>query len=130
MPGNQTRRRRKRRGTQSGRIDTRPGRGRPRNREEARQRARARAKQKRGIASGDRRNIVVKPSWRSAANRGVVAALIFLGVLVLILQRPFAQAIALCVFMLALYIPMGYFIDTFVYKRRMAALQREREQRA
>ena len=126
MPGNQTRRRKKRRGTQTGRIDTRPARGRPRNREEAKQRARARAKQKRGIASGDRRNILVKPSWRSATNRGVVAALIFLGVLVLILDRTFAEALLLCIFMLALYIPMGYFIDSFVYKRRLRTLQAER----
>jgi hypothetical protein len=113
------RRRRKRRGTQSGRVDRR-GRGRPRSRREARDRAKSQR--------ADRRD--QPPTWSGAITRGLVAAGIFFGLIVIVFRRPIAEALALSVFMLAFYIPMGYFIDRFLYNRRQRQRREERSGRA
>jgi hypothetical protein len=120
MAQTRRRRRRKHRGTQTGRIDRRGRGSRPRSREEARARA------KRQLA--DRRD--VPPTWRSATNRGLIAAGIFFVLLLLLFVRPVGESLALSAFMLAIYIPLGYTIDRFFYNRRQAAKRRERERRA
>jgi hypothetical protein len=117
------RRRRKRRGTQSGRIETRR-RGRPRNRAEARARAKSRSR--------DGRTRVPRqgpPTWRGAVNRGLIAAGIFFALLALLFGRPIGEALALSAFMLAVYIPMGYYLDRFFHRLRQRREQRQREQR-
>jgi hypothetical protein len=58
------------------------------------------------------------PSWRSAANRALVATVLFVAVIVLAFKQPVQQAVALGGFMLLLYIPIGYYTDTFFYNRR------------
>jgi hypothetical protein len=110
-------RRRKRRGTQGGRIDTRP-RSRPRNRAEAK--ARAGAKRKPAPRTD------LPPTWRSSIVRGLVAAVIFTVLLMLIFQRPVGVALALGAFMLAFYIPAGYFIDMTLWRRRERARMRSK----
>jgi hypothetical protein len=109
------RRRRKHRGTQAGSVERR-ARSRPRSRAEARDRAKSQYAQRRDQP----------PTWRSAINRGLVAAGIFFFLIVLLFRRPVAAALALSLFMLAFYIPMGYYIDRFMYRRRQAQNQRER----
>ena len=91
---------RKKRGTQGGRVDTRRRTSRPRSREEAK--ARARSSGRRPAAKVD-----APPSWRSSIVRGVVAAVIFTVLLMLIFKRPVGAALALGGFMLAFYIPAG-----------------------
>jgi hypothetical protein len=119
MAQTRKRRRRKHRGTQAGSVDRR-ARGRPRNRSEARARAKSQQAHRRDQP----------PTWRSAINRGLIAAGIFFVLIVFLFRRPVGAALALSVFLLAFYIPMGYFIDRFVYRRRQAQKQREREGRA
>jgi hypothetical protein len=64
------------------------------------------------------------PSWRSAANRAAVAAGIFVAVVILLFgQNPIA-AISLGCFMLLLYIPLGYYTDLWLYRRRQKSLGR------
>jgi drug/metabolite transporter (DMT)-like permease len=58
------------------------------------------------------------PSWRSAFNRALVAIVFFAFLLILIFKQPAAQAAMLSAFMLLIYIPMGYYTDMFLYKRR------------
>ncbi|MGI9557882.1 MAG: hypothetical protein ACR2N5_08070 [Solirubrobacterales bacterium] len=58
------------------------------------------------------------PSWKSAINRGVFAAAIFFALMLLFLGRTVPQAAALAAFMLAFYIPLGYYTDSFFYRRR------------
>ena len=116
----QKKRRKKRRGTQAGSVDRRGPRGRPRNRAEARARARSKAKR-----SPQQRHQQA-PTWRSAVNRGLVAAGIFLALLVLLFGRPIAQAIGLAAFMLLLYIPMGYYMDRFFFRMRTRREERKR----
>jgi hypothetical protein len=98
--------------------------GRPRSRAEARARARARAgdRRQRGPREGP-------PTWRSAVNRGLVAAGIFFILLAFLFARPVGEAFALSAFMLALYIPMGYYLDRFFYRLRQRRERRQREQR-
>jgi drug/metabolite transporter (DMT)-like permease len=110
MAQTRKRRRRKHRGTQGGSIDRRRGRGRPRSREEARAQARRRSESRRDLP----------PTWRSAFTRGLFGAGIFLLLMVLLFSRPFGEALLLSAVMLALYVPMGYYIDRFFWRRRRA----------
>lgn len=114
------RRRRKHRGTQGGSID----RGRAR-RPQSRQEARARARRRLSRRQQDRRDL--PPTWNSAAWRGLFGAGIFLALLVGLFGQPFGSALALSVFMLAIYIPLGHLIDRLLYNRRQAAKRRQRE---
>ncbi|HEX6665753.1 MAG TPA: hypothetical protein VF081_04085 [Solirubrobacterales bacterium] len=120
MAQTKKKRRRKQRGTQGGRVDTRGRAGRPRSREEAR--ARARSKRKPG-AKAD-----MPPTWRSSILRGLIAAVVFFVLLLLVFKRPMGAALALGAFMLAFYIPAGYFIDMTMWRRRERARIRAREE--
>jgi Flp pilus assembly protein TadB len=115
MAQTKKKRNRKRRGTQGGRIETKQ-RSRPRTRAEAKARAGAKRKP---AARGD-----LPPTWRSSIIRGLVAAVIFFVLLLLIFQRPIGAALALGAFMLAFYIPAGYFIDMTLWRRRERARMR------
>ena len=114
MAQTRKRRRRKHRGTQGGRIDTKR-RGRPRSRAEAQQRARS----KKRAPRGDR-----PPSWRSAIIRGFVISGLLI-VTLLVFRKPIAASIAFGVIMLAVYIPMGYQIDRFMWRRRQLARMKD-----
>jgi hypothetical protein len=60
------------------------------------------------------------PTWRSAVNRALIGAAIFAGLLIVAFKQPPGSSIALAVLMLALYVPMGYYIERFFYNRRAA----------
>ena len=115
MAQTRKRRRRKHRGTQSGAIDKR-GRGRPRSREQARAQAKRRSEFRREAP----------PSWRTAFNRGAIGSLIFFALMILAFGRGVGEALALSVVMLGLYVPLGYYMDRFFYRRRRAAEARAR----
>ena len=106
-------RRRKRRGTQGGRVDPGVRRSRPRSREEAKAQARARRK------SGPREDL--PPTWRNALIRGLFAAVIFAVLLVLIFGRPLGAGLLLGLLMLAFYVPAGYYVDMTLWRRRERA---------
>jgi hypothetical protein len=118
MAQTKKKRQRKRRGTQGGRIDANPRRAKPRSRAEAQNRARAKRKP---AAKAD-----LPPTWRSSIVRGIVAAVLFGVLLLLIFKRPPGTALALAAFMLAFYIPAGYFIDMTLWRRRERARIRAR----
>jgi hypothetical protein len=111
-------RRKKHKGTQGGRIDTRK-RSRPRSRQEAKAQAKSRR------SAGPRTD--KPPTWRSSIVRGVVAAVIFFVLLLLLFKRPVGSALALGAFMLAFYIPAGYYIDQMMWRKRERARMRSRE---
>src|SRR5580765_1990812 len=60
------------------------------------------------------------PSWRSAANRAVVAVGFFMALVILLFKQKVGPAVMLGALMLLLYIPMGYYTDLFLYRRRQA----------
>jgi hypothetical protein len=121
MAQTKKKRRRKHRGTQGGRIDTRPARGRPRSRAEAQNRARSRGKKKK---PGDR--TPSPPSWSSALKKGAVAAVLFVGLLAFFGQNPIASLLVGIV-MLGFYVPMAFLLDRFFWQRH---LRKEAQKRA
>jgi len=118
MAQTRKKRRRKHRGTQGGRVDPSRHAGRPRTREEAKARARAGRKAQPRVDA--------PPTWRSAITRGVVAAVIFTALLMLIFQRSPGAAFGLGAFMLVFYIPAGYYLETVLWRRRERARIRAR----
>ena len=60
------------------------------------------------------------PTWTGAAQRSLIAVMIFVAVLVLLFKQDAKQAIALSSVLLVVYIPMSYYTDAYLYKRRKA----------
>ncbi len=118
MPQTRKRRRRKHRGTKGGRIDRSP-RGRPRSREQARAQARRNAELKRTLA----------PTWGTAFKRGLFGAGIFFVLAATLLGQSVGGALMLSLVMLAMYVPIGYYMDRFFYRRRLAQARREAQAR-
>ncbi len=114
MAQTRKRRRRKHRGTQGGRIDTKR-RGRPRSRAEARQRARTKKRPPRAD---------LPPTWRNAIIRGFVISALLIATL-LVFRRAVVPSVAFGAAMLAFYIPMGYQIDRFMWRRRQRAKMKD-----
>ncbi len=117
----QTRRKRrtKHRGTAAGTIETRGRTGRPPSAEERKKQTRTDARERR---------LNTPPTWKGAATRGALAA-VLLFVLFAFLGRgkdPIVSAAIFAVVALALYIPGGYYMETFMYNRR----QRRNQQSA
>lgn len=110
MAQTRKKRQRKRRGTQGGRIDTKAGRSRPRTRAEAKARAQTRRKP---TAKED-----LPPTWRNSFVRGIFAAVVFAVLLIVLFKRPVGAALIFGAFMLAFYVPAGYFIDMTLWRRR------------
>jgi len=68
------------------------------------------------------------PTWRAALNRALVAAGLFLVLmLVFFKDQQLGPKVGIAVFMLAVYVPMGYYTDLFVYRRRQAKKQQDRQ---
>ena len=67
------------------------------------------------------------PTWRGAIQRaGVATAFFFILLVLLFREQPFAGKVFIALFMLLVYIPMGYYTDLFVYRRRQAKRAKER----
>jgi len=67
------------------------------------------------------------PTWRGAFQRaGVATAFFFILLVLLFRDQPFASKVFIALFMLLVYIPMGYYTDLFVYRRRQAKRAKER----
>ncbi|MGH2954067.1 MAG: hypothetical protein ACRDK9_08620 [Solirubrobacterales bacterium] len=110
MAQTRKRRRRKHRGTQGGRIDSRRRGGRPRSRQEAKAQAKRRAEHRRDRPA----------TWGTAFFRGLVGAAIFFVLMLAAFGRPAGEAIGLSVVMLVMYVPLGYYVDRFFWRRRQA----------
>jgi Flp pilus assembly protein TadB len=118
MAQTKKKRRRKHRGTQAGTIE-RPGRtgrssgSRPSTRAEARD-----------IAGQRRQNRLDRePTWRSSLNRAAFAAVI-LAIFVSVVQKNVPAGIFLGLIAMILYVPMSYYTDRALWRRR----QRQKQQ--
>jgi hypothetical protein len=118
MPPARQRRRKKHRGTQAGTVRHRGRTSRPVTRAEARQTA-----AQRRASRIDR-----PPSWRSAINRAAVAASVFLAVLLLLFRQDAGPSVRFAAFMFVVYIPLGYAMDSFMYRLRERRKQREQQE--
>jgi hypothetical protein len=115
MAQTKRKRRTKHRGNAAGIVEHRGRTSRPASPEERKKQARA--------TRQDR--FSKPPSWRSAANRALFTTLIFVAVIVLLLKQPVQQAVALGGFMLLLYIPIGFYTDSYFYRRRQQQAARK-----
>ncbi len=121
MAQSSNKRRRKRRGTQGGSIDTRGRSSRPRTREEAKARARSGG----GKSSAKKQDL--PPTWKGSAIRGGIAAVIFVFILLVLFKRPVPVSLVFGLFMLVFYIPTGYYIDLSMWRKRERQRIRDRE---
>jgi hypothetical protein len=107
-------RRSKHRGNAAGIVESRGRTGRKPTSSESKPRTRDEARQRRE----DR--ISRPPTWRSAIQRAAVSGFAFIILVALLFHRSIVQAVALGLFVTLFYIPLGYYTDQFVYRRRMA----------
>src|SRR4051794_17909280 len=67
------------------------------------------------------------PTWKMAAQRAGIAAALFVVMVIIAFRRPIAEGLALGVFVMLLYVPLGYFTDKALYLRRQRQKAREAE---
>jgi hypothetical protein len=76
---------------------------------------------------GDKRD--QPPTWTGAMKRAALGAAVFFVAVLIIFKQAFLPSLGLAALVFLFYIPMGHTLDRFLYRRRMLAKQREREQR-
>ncbi len=121
MAQTKKKRRSKHRGNAAGMIESRGRTGRPPSAQERKLSDRELAAQRR------RERMMREPSWRSATTRAAIAAAVFGVLLVFAFDTPVAQAVSMTALVFLFYIPLGYYTDQFIYRRRV---KREAAQKA
>jgi hypothetical protein len=121
MAQTKKKRRSKHRGNAAGMIEARGRTGRKPTAEEIKK------TEKEAAAQARRDRMMKPPTWRSAAQRAALAAVVFGVMLVLLFKTPVAKAIPLTAFVFVFYVPLGYYTDQFVYgrKQKMAAKKKD-----
>jgi len=114
MAQTKRKRRTKHRGNAAGMIEVRGRTGRKPTADERKSQAKMTAQQRR------EERLSKPPTWAGATQRAALATIIFVIALLLVFREPVTRVIALSGFILLLYIPMGYFTDLFMYRRRQA----------
>ena len=108
MAQTRKKRSRKHRGTAAGTIE-----------KAAHNRSTRQASAKPSPAAAREARMMRPPTWRSAANKAGIAAIVF-GVLLLVLfKRPPIEAVLWTVLVFFFYMPLGYWTDRAVYNRRL-----------
>jgi hypothetical protein len=113
MAQTKKKRRSKHRGNAAGVIESRGRTGRPPSAAERKLTDKELAAQRR------RERMMREPSWKSASQRAALAALVFGALLVLAFKTKIPQAISLTAFVFLFYIPLGYYTDQLIYRRRV-----------
>jgi hypothetical protein len=113
MAQTKKKRRSKHRGNAAGVIESRGRTGRPPSAEERK------ASEKDLAAQRRRERMMREPSWNGAAKRAALAAVVFGLLLAFAFETPPGQAVSLTAFVFVFYIPLGYYTDQFIYRRRL-----------
>jgi hypothetical protein len=109
----QTKRKTKHRGNAAGMVEARGRTGRKPTAAERSVGGREKAREReRGLAKYDR-----PPTWRGAFYRAMAAAVLMLLVSLFLLKKP-DEAIAIFPIVLGLYVPISYYTDMAMYRRR------------
>jgi hypothetical protein len=113
MAQTKRKRRSKHRGTAAGTVEARGRTSRPPSADE-------RKKQKRAEVREDR--LSQKPTWRSSLTRAAIAAAFLFVVLLVIGPKKdrLGAAIGLTLVSLLIYLPAGYYMELFLWRRRMS----------
>ena len=125
MAQTKRKRRSKHRGTAAGAIESRGRTGRRPTAEEKKKDDRAQARERR---------LSTPPTWSGASKRAGVAAVLMFAFLMITSKGTMAQRFGLAaIFSLgafALYVGLGYYMDQFLYRRRLRARERARNDEA
>jgi len=70
------------------------------------------------------------PTWRSAIQKGGIAALALFGLVAIVFKASVGAAIPLAALSAAIYIPAFYMTDSLLYRARMRRRERERARQA
>jgi hypothetical protein len=70
------------------------------------------------------------PQWKTAFQRGGIAAAALFGLLVVVFKTNAAAAVPLALFAAVLYIPAFHLTDTLLYRNRMRKRERARQREA
>ncbi|MGI8430113.1 MAG: hypothetical protein ACR2OB_12630 [Solirubrobacteraceae bacterium] len=113
MPPTKRKRRSKHRGTAAGAIQSRGRTGRPPTAEERKKQTRMSAKEKR---------LNTPPTWKGAAIRAGFASLLLLAFLLITSKGTgkIVASVGFTVAMFAAYVPGGYYLERFLYRRRQS----------
>lgn len=111
MAQTKRKRRTKHRGTAAGTIQSRGRTGRPPAPEERKQNSKAAARERR---------LNTPPTWKQSLTRAAFAAVIMFLFLALTTkgQNRFAVAAIFALFALIIYVPAGYYLELFLWRRR------------
>src|SRR4051794_36141296 len=123
MAQTKRKRRRKHRGTQAGTIDARGRTSKPaeRSRSSRATTSKSAGKTERAQTAAEKRQqrLDTPPTWRSALNRAAFAAAILV-IFISFVQKNLIQGLIMGVFALLIYVPMSYYTDLWLYRRRQA----------
>jgi Flp pilus assembly protein TadB len=116
MAQTKRKRRTKHRGTAAGTVERRGRTSRPPSEKERKQLSRAEAREKR---------LSTPPTWKSSLTRASFAAALLFILLLLTSKgnNRFLTALVFTVVALAIYVPAGYFLELFLYRRRQRRKQ-------
>lgn len=115
MAQTKRKRRTKHRGTPAGTIETRGRTGRPPSPQERKKQDRASAREKR---------LNTPPTWKSSATRALLAAgIVFLFILIETKKDKVISAVGFSVVALVFYIPAGYYLELYLFRRRQRKQQ-------
>lgn len=70
------------------------------------------------------------PTWRSAIQKGGIAAVALFALVAVVFKASVAAAIPLAALAAAIYIPAFYMTDSLLYRARMRRRERERARQA
>jgi hypothetical protein len=110
MAQTKRKRRTKHRGNAAGTIEVRGRTGRPPSPEERKKQQRSDARAKR---------LEQPPTWRSAINRAALASAFMFVFLLLTDHGQVLPAVIFGVFAFALYVPSGFYLENYLWRRRM-----------
>jgi Flp pilus assembly protein TadB len=109
MAQTKRRRRTKHRGTAAGSIETRGRTGRPPSADEKRKASREALREQR---------LNRQPTWNSSAKRAGLASALMFAFLLLTSKGNVFAAVMFAVVAFGIYVPSGYYLETFLWKRR------------
>src|SRR3954451_305843 len=109
MASTKRKRRTKHRGNAAGIVETRGRTGRKPTQSERKTSGRDTARPHR---------LDAPPTWKSAIQRSAIATVLFVVLVGLVFKEPVGALISLSAFVFLMYIPLGYYTDLALYRRR------------
>jgi len=117
MAQTKRKRRTKHRGTAAGTIESRGRTGRPPTADERKKQSRESAREKR---------LNTPPTWMGSLKRAALASLFIFAFMLLTNSKgknPLVTAVVFAVLALALYVPSGYYLELYLFRRRQRKKQ-------